>query len=433
MNNRHLILRSAGLALFCPLFVEAGQEKAQGFIDDSQINGLVRNYYRNNDYRDRDKDGREWAQGLQLDYRSGYTQGTLGFGLDAHAYFATKLDSGAGRARTQLLVSDGNGHSRDESATAGAALKMRWSDTEFKYGDLRPQNPVLALADSRIIPASATGVAFTSREAQGLLVEGGHFTASRDFNQTSHRGGFYAGYAGVEGGNVDYLGGTYQLHPQVGLGLYSSRYEDLWRQHYVNLNLDQPLDAEAYRSLKLDLNLYRSLDDGKALAGGIAVTAWSAALAFKSGPQTFALAHQRIHGDQPFDYVALGGGGFHDSIYLANSSLIADFNGPGERSWSLGYTLDFAPLGVPGLSFKTRYIRGSHVDGKRVALDSPYRFYADNEKHWERDIDLRYRVQSGKVKDLSLTLRQGTHRIRGNSDGNVDHIRLITEYPFSLL
>ncbi|NBF09309.1 OprD family porin [Pseudomonas sp. Fl4BN1] len=433
MNIRHLSLQSAGLALLCPLLVEAAQEQALGFIEDSQLKGLVRNYYRNNDYRDRDKDGREWAQGLQLDYRSGYTQGTLGFGLDAHAYFATKLDSGGGRARTQLLVSDGDGRSRDESATAGAALKMRWSNTEFKYGDLRPQNPVLALADSRIMPATATGFTFSSREAEGLLLEGGHFTAARDFNQTGHRGGFYAGYAGVEGGNVDYLGGTYRLHPQVGMSLYSSRYEDLWRQHYVNLNLDQPLDAEAYRSLNLDLNLYRSLDEGKALAGDIAVTAWSAALAFKSGPQTFSLAHQRIHGNQPFDYVALGGGGFHDSIYLANSSLIADFNGPGERSWSLGYKLDFTPLGVPGLSLNTRYIRGSHVDGQRVPVDSPYRYYADNEKHWERDIDVRYVVQGGKAKDLSLTLRQGTHRIRGTSDGNVDHIRLITEYPFSLL
>ncbi|MCO7578300.1 MULTISPECIES: OprD family outer membrane porin [Pseudomonas chlororaphis group] len=433
MNVRLLILGGLGLTLLCPALAHASQAQSRGFVEDSRINGLVRNNYRNNDHRQLDLDAREWGQGLQLDYASGYTQGTLGWGLDAHAYFATRLDSGGGRARTMMLVSDSDGSSRRESATAGAALKMRLSNTEFKYGDLRPQTPVLALADNRLMPATATGLAFSSREVEGLLLEGGHFTASRDFNQTGHRGGFHAGYARVEGGDASYLGGTYQLHPQVELGLYSSRYQDLWRQHYVNLNLDQPLDAEERRSLNLDLRLYRSLDDGKALAGDIAVTAWSAALALKDGPHTVTLAHQRIHGQQPFDYLALSGGGFHGSIYLANASLIADFNGPGERSWSLGYRLDLEHLGLPGLSFGTRYIRGSHVDGRRIPKDSPYRYYADKERQWERDIDLSYRVQSGVAKDLSLSLRQGTYRIHGTSNGDVDHIRLVTEYPFSLL
>ena len=419
-------------ALSYPLLSQAAQQDAKGFLEDSQLTGQLRNYYRNNDYRNRDSDGREWAQGLQLDYQSGYTQGQIGFGIDAHAYFAAKLDSGGGRARTKLLVSDASGESEDRSALAGGAVKMRVANTELKYGDLRPYNPVIALADSRLMPATATGFAFNSQELDGLMLEGGHFTAARDFNQTGRDSGFYAGYAGVEGGDVDFLGGTYQVHPQVALGLYTSRYEDLWRQHYVNLNFDQPLDQAAYQNLNLDFNLYRSLDEGKALAGDIAVTAWSLALAYRLGPQTFTVAHQRIDGDVPFDYLVLGGGGFHDSIYLANSSLIADFNGPEERSWSLRYTLDFSTLGAPGLSFTTRYIRGDNVEGDRVPVGSPYAYYADNEKHWERDVDVRYVVQAGVAKDLSFTLRQGTHRISGTSDGNVDHIRLITEYPFNL-
>ena len=421
------------LAFSFPLFALASQQdEALGFVEGSQLSGQARNYYRNNDYRDRDSDGREWAQGLQLDYTSGYTQGQVGFGLDAHAYGALKLDSGGGRARTRLLVSDHSGASEDASALAGGAVKMRISSTELKYGDLRPYNPVMALADSRLLPATATGFAFNSQELKGLMLEGGHFTAARDFNQTGRGSGFYAGYAGVEGGDVDFVGGTYQVAAPVSLSIYSSKYEDLWRQHYLNLNLDHPLDSETHQNLNLDFNLYRTLDEGKALAGEIANTAWSLALAYTLGAQTFTVAHQRIEGNQPFDYLVLGGGGFHDSIYLANSSLIADFNGPGERSWSLGYKLDFAPLGIPGLSFRARYIRGDNVEGDRVAVGSPYAYYADNEKHWERDVDVRYVVQSGAAKNLSFMLRQGTHRISGTSDGNVDHIRLVTEYPFSI-
>lgn len=429
--NIKLSTRLFSVVLACPAVTLAGQTDANGFIEDSQLSGQLRNYYRNNDYRDRDNDGREWAQGLVLDYQSGYTQGTVGFGVDAHAYFALKLDSGGGRARTKLLVSDRSGDSENTAALAGGAVKMRVSNSELKYGELRPYNPVIALADSRMLPATATGFAITSNELDGLMVEGGHLTAARDFNQTGRSGGFYAGYAGVEGGDVDYLGGTYQTHPQWLFSLYTSRYEDLWRQHYVNVDFNQPLDDT--QAINVGFNLYRTLDDGKALAGDIANTAWSLAAGYQTGAHTFTLAHQRVHGDQPFDYLALGGGGFHDSIYLANSSLIADFNGPGERSWSLRYQLDFGPYGVPGLTLGARYIRGNHVDGTSVAAGSAYDFYADSEKHWERDIDLRYVVQSGPAKDLSVMFRQGTHRISGASDGNVDHFRLVTEYPFDIL
>ncbi|QZI71423.1 OprD family porin [Pseudomonas protegens] len=33
----------------------------------------------------------------------------------------------------------------------------------------------------------------------------------------------------------------------------------------------------------------------------------------------------------------------------------------------------------------------------------------------------------------ALSLRQGTYRTHGTSNDDVDHIRLVTEYPFSLL
>ncbi len=36
----------------------------------------------------------------------------------------------------------------------------------------------------------------------------------------------------------------------------------------------------------------------------------------------------------------------------------SDFNGEDERSWQASYGLDFAGLGVPGLSWTTAYVRG---------------------------------------------------------------------------
>src|SRR6218665_4032474 len=76
---------------------------AKEVFKDQNLTLTNRNFYfyRNNlnnpggqNYRD------EWAHGIMLDYRSGYTQGTVGFGVDAYAQLGIKLDSGKGRTGT---------------------------------------------------------------------------------------------------------------------------------------------------------------------------------------------------------------------------------------------------------------------------------------------------------------------------------------------
>ncbi|MBF3187934.1 outer membrane porin, OprD family, partial [Pseudomonas aeruginosa] len=80
-----------------------------GFVEDSELQFLARTYYFNRDYRDSPNNaGRnrfkprserngyreEATQGLRLQFASGYTPGSLGFGLDAHAMLGLQLDSG---------------------------------------------------------------------------------------------------------------------------------------------------------------------------------------------------------------------------------------------------------------------------------------------------------------------------------------------------
>ncbi|VTP96549.1 putative porin [Pseudomonas aeruginosa] len=73
---------------------------AEGFLEDSRASLALRNFYMNRDFRDgagRAK-SEEWAQGFLFDYRSGYTEGTLGVGLDLLGKLGVRLDSGAGVA-----------------------------------------------------------------------------------------------------------------------------------------------------------------------------------------------------------------------------------------------------------------------------------------------------------------------------------------------
>ncbi len=72
-----------------------------GFVEGSTLNGFLRNYYFARDNHDTPsrRDQREWAQGLMLSFRSGYTDTPIGVGLDAHAFYGLRLDGG-GKART---------------------------------------------------------------------------------------------------------------------------------------------------------------------------------------------------------------------------------------------------------------------------------------------------------------------------------------------
>ena len=90
---------------FTPLFiaiaatiapaVHADEPAPEGFIEGSSINLNARNYYMNRDRRDlHTDDSKEWGQGFIGTFESGYTRGTVGFGLDAHAMLGLKLDGG---------------------------------------------------------------------------------------------------------------------------------------------------------------------------------------------------------------------------------------------------------------------------------------------------------------------------------------------------
>lgn len=72
------------------------------FIKDSKANLGFRNLYMNQDTRDAantpaNKTKAEWSQAFILDYKSGFTEGTIGVGLDVYAATGIKLDSGPNR------------------------------------------------------------------------------------------------------------------------------------------------------------------------------------------------------------------------------------------------------------------------------------------------------------------------------------------------
>jgi hypothetical protein len=407
-------------------------QPSEGLLEGSSLEVLSRNFYLNNDYRSPSPSGknytREWAQGFITSFESGFTSGTVGFGIDAHGFLGVKLDSGKGHSGTGLLPVDQEGRSEDDYSSGGGALKLRTSRTTLAFGEMTVQTPVFDTADKRLQPEYATGLLVDSREIDDMHVLAGHFTAFKNQDASTSKGNFTGYGVSTRTGGIDFIGANLFEERPVGGALYASQLSDTWRQYYGNVHLKQS-------GVFLDGNLYHTRDYGESVAGAIDNTAYSLAAQYTAGAHGFTLAFQKINGDTPFDFV--GG----DSIYLANSIKYADFNGPRERSWQARYDLDLGSYGVPGLKFMTRYVNGRGIDGTHAPQGGGYNPFdessgeyvpqqGDGGRHWERDIDLRYVLQSGPAKDMSVQLSHVVHRANSAQGGDdIDRLYIVIEYP----
>jgi imipenem/basic amino acid-specific outer membrane pore len=418
------------------------QADTKGFVEDSTLNVLLRNYYYNRNKIDGKVDNKDWTQGVLGNFSSGFTQGTVGFGVDAFGDLGLKLDGSdtyAGSGNLQLKHNAAGDVTGNESSygKAGAALKVRISKTELKIGDMQPTtSPVFAVGGTRLVPQTATGFQLQSSEIKGLDLEAGHFTSATSQDTTKRSGELGTTYTSVTAKSADFVGGKYAITDSLSASLYGAKLQDIWNQYYANVNYVMPITDT--QSLAWDFNIYRTTDAGAAKAGEISNTTFSLAAAYSFlTAHTLTLSFQKVNGNTPFDYIAVGDndrGG--DSIFLANSIQYSDFNGPGERSWQARYDLNMASYGVPGLSFMTRYVTGDNIDGTRTPVGSAYaNLYGADAKHHETNLEAKYVVQTGPAKDLSFRLRQAWHTANADdfSEGTIQEFRLIVDYPISVL
>lgn len=394
----------------------SAQSESKGFVDDASLDLLLRNTYWNRDYADGVPDRNTWAQGFIATFESGFTQGVVGFGIDAYGLLGVKLDGGQGD-----MFPGERKDWEDDLSEAGAAVKLRLSNSTVKYGNQFVGLPVIASDDSRLLPEAFTGTLLTSSEIEGLELNAGRFTAdspmgspARDDNRLK---------------SLNVFGGTYALNENLSASLYFSDVEDTYDKKYANINYVMPLAED--QSLTFDFNYYKTDDIDQRFVGrdGAVVddnTIWSLSAKYAIGSHAFIIAHQRVSGDTGYLYDQGDGGG---AIWVANSFL-SDFNNKDERSWQASYELDFTGYGIPGLFWKTAYLRGDNIDAE---------FYGGSGEATEREFfnQVSYTFQSGAAKDLTLRARNSI--LRTSNDLNNDYLpdtnewRLYAIYPLSIL
>ncbi|MBP8184586.1 MAG: OprD family porin [Pseudomonas sp.] len=417
------------------LAVASSQSDSKGFVEDSSFDIFSRALYMNRDFKngastiEAETSGRrngyaeETGLGIQGLFESGFTQGTIGFGVDAHTLSSIRLDTGRGRTGLGQFGVNGDGQAEETQTEVGGAVKARLSDSVLKYGNQMTASPVFATDDSRILPEVATGTLITSNEIEGLELSAGRFTAMSAQEYTGRDSINGPGEQGLVSANI--AGISYSFNDNFSAAVHASDVEDYWTKKYLNLNYTVAVADD--QSLNFDFNYYRTKDQGLKLGDEMDNQLWSVAPAYTIGAHTFTVAYQRSTGDTGYDYGVDGG----STVFVANSVQYSDFIGEQERSWQARYDLDMTSYGVAGLSFMTRYVRGTDI---RVVDDADFE---SEGKENEFNFETKYVFQDGAAKDLSLRLRSAIYRANGayNGDDNPDNndVRLIAEYPLSIL
>lgn len=371
------------------------QSEAKGFVEDAEGSVLFRTGYIHRDKKNGADDNSSFAQSAIVKLESGFTQGVVGFGVNAVGDGSFKIGDN-NNSGNNMIPRDDQGNPYDHWARGGASVKARISNTTVEYGTQVLDLPVLASNTGRMVPEYFEGVLAKSREIENLEVVAGKFTKNQMSDQIS-----------TDENNLDSAivwGAKYKFNDQINGSYYGIDSKNALERHYVNANFKQPLANDA--SLTYDFSGYRTEWDKGASASSSTLGAdsadrsnniWAISGSYNTGAHNVMLAYQQSTGNTGYAYGENADG--FQSIYLPNSYL-SDFNGRDEKSVQVQYSVDLGQYVTPGLNWTTAYVYGWDID---TATDN-------NAKENEIFNQVKYTVQSGFAKDASLRVRYSHYR-----------------------
>lgn len=421
---------------------QAANKPAEGFVEGSTAALSMRTLYFNSDYRDGSQSPsktEEAAQGFILRYQSGFTQGPVGFGLDALGMMGVTLDSGRGRHQGGTMIPSDGDQAVDSWSTLNPTAKLRFAKTEVRYGTLMPKLPVINYNDSRVLPQSFEGIQLTSEDIDKLTLTGGMIDKARGRYSTDRTGLSVAG-SNQESDQLYFAGFDYNVTKNLKAQYYFARLEDYYDQNFLGLMHTLPFSSNS--SLVTDLRYFNSKSSGANSStagraegyriagytsdnnGEIDNDTWVAMFTYNLGGHAFTLGHQSVSAGSQFANQNQGGlvdkdaGG--SSPYLPTVRMISSFYRAGEDTNLAQYVYNFSAVGIPGLKATVAYLKGTGIKVRN----------SSDQSEWERDLTIDYVIQSGTFKGLGVTLRNGVFRTEAGRD--IDQNRLILNYTLPL-
>jgi len=446
-------MKKSTLAFAIAAGVLAQQAGAAGFVEDSKATLGLRNFYINSDNREGAgaNKNEEWGQGFDLRFTSGYTQGTVGFGVDAIGLLGIRLDSGGGTNGNSgsayggtIFPSESNGKAVDNYSSLGLTAKAKISQTELKLGTLQPKLPVIVTNDGRLLPQTFQGGQITTNEITDLTLVGGQIEKAKGRNSSNNEnlsisGANSRGVNWRDSNKFIYAGGDYKLTKDLTAQYYYGNLEDFYKQHFLGLTHNWAIGPGV---LKSDLRYFNSSDDGNngnqsayfssgnysgvnSGRGKVDNNLYSGLFLYSVAGHTFGGGYQVSNGSSDFPWLNQGDG---SSAYLTTDMQIQKFARAGERTWQARYSYDFAKVGLAGLTAGVIYLKGDDID---TVSSTRGEFTGQSER--ERDITVAYVVQEGPLKNLGVTWKNAMWRSDIASTRNQDENRLILSYSLPLL
>lgn len=417
MHHSCNFLISLGGPLLVGLMVSPGAQA--DFINDSQATLDLRNFYMNRDFRQQgavQSQAGSWSQAFMFRFQSGFTDGPVGLGVDALGLLGVKLDSGRGRSGDGTLpYGPTSGRPVDDYSHLGVTAKIRYSKSLLSVGILTPTLPVVFRDDARLMPQTFDGALVESKEIDGLTLTAGQLWKSRTRESAGSDNMYIGGRsAAFDSDEFNLAGLTYALTPDLSATYFYGELKDFYQQHYVGLLHQLPLSEGV--SLITDARYFDSSTEGSGLAGSVDNRNFNIMSTLKTGAHRFGLAYQHMSGEDAFP--TLNG---YTPPYTANLVTVGTFTAAREKSWQARYDYDFAALGIPGLSFMSRYVKGTDISRGAALSDG---------REWERDIDLAYVIQSGPLAGVGMKWRNAVYRTSYTSD--IDETRIFLTYTLKL-
>src|SRR5690606_15023727 len=196
-----------------------------------------------------------------------------------------------------LPVKD-DGRAANDYSRLEAALKVRFSKTELKVGELQPNLPVLAFSDIRLLPPSYQGASISSNEINGLTLQGGHLNTTSlrneaiDENMQDMLVNVPQSHVSSEGFN--FVNADYAFNDKrSSVSAWFEQLEDIYNQLFLGLKNSDPMGNWI---LGANLGYYDSREDGKKLLGNIDNQAFFSLLSAKRGGHTFYVGYQGMFG-----------------------------------------------------------------------------------------------------------------------------------------
>lgn len=402
MFQKKLSLAALALGAVASGSSVAAEAQNDGFKVDLDL----RTFYMNRDFEGPNvSDTIAAGQAFKLNVASPYFGGFIGF--DATVTEVIALENDKTDNLSDVLAQGGKGY----TAVENLYVKVKPAENvNIRAGRMVLMTPLLNDLQSRL-SAPSTQAIYGDVALDNLNL----FAFYSDEASRNNKQGFDEYEVNGEDYEIASIGGDYTFENGLKAQIQYAVADDYKKQSW--LNLTYPTKLGEY-DVTLDARHMRGKDDGHLLSDYDShLTSLTAR--FAKGNWAYTVNYQTVGGDDAYD---VNWGGQDDTQYYVYGAVqLLDFNADDEQS--IQFRVDYDVPSIPGLHLMARHTEAWDID---------YTGGTDGQRR-ETNFDAKYTVQSGKAKDLSVQLRVA--QVNGDDSviPNISDIRLILDYPMSLL